>query len=59
MRHILHILTQTERDLAGLVIDAQKTETGVQVSAVDMTSGDVNYDDLLEQIFAADSVQVW
>ena len=59
MRHILHILTETDRGLASSVIDSQKAETGIQVEAVDMASGDVNYDQLLDQIFAADSVQVW
>ena len=59
MRHILHILTETDRGLASSVIDSQKAETGIQVEAVDMASGDVDYDQLLDQIFAADSVQVW
>jgi len=59
MRQILHILTEANRDLASSVIDSQKAETGVQVEVVDMASGDVDYDQLLDQIFAADSVQVW
>jgi len=59
MRQILNILTETNRDLASSVIDSQKAETGVQVEVVDMASGDVDYDQLLDQIFAADSVQVW
>lgn len=59
MRQILNILTQTNRDLASSVIDSQKAETGVQVEVVDMASGEVDYDQLLDQIFAADSVQVW
>jgi hypothetical protein len=58
MRSILHIVTQPNPDLVG-IIDAQKAETGVEVQVVDLAVSDVNFDQLLEQIFAADSVQVW
>jgi hypothetical protein len=58
MRSILHIVTQPNPDLVG-IIDAQKAETEVQVQVADLAVSDVDYDQLLEQIFAADSVQVW
>ena len=59
MRRILHILTEADGRLADAVIDAQKAETGIQVNVRDITQGDIDYDELLEAIFEADSVQVW
>ena len=59
MRQILNILTEANRDLVSSVIDSQKAQKDVQVAVVDLASGDVDYDQLLDQIFAADSVEVW
>jgi len=40
-------------------MDAQGAATGVKVDIVDLTRESPNYDDLLDKIFSADSVQVW
>jgi hypothetical protein len=45
--------------LAASVIDNQKTETGVRLTVIDIANAEVDYDTLLEQIFEADSVEVW
>lgn len=59
MRRILHILTERDRELAGCIIEAQKAETGVQLVIRDIAQGEVDYGELLDQVFEADSVEVW
>jgi len=59
MRSILHIVTDSNRETLQAVVDGQKAEANVKVDLVDLTHGSVNYDELLEKIFSADSVQVW
>ncbi len=60
MQKILHIVTRTDDSLAAKVIDYQRQETtGVQIDVIDLTQGTPDYQALLEEIFAADSIQVW
>ena len=60
MARIIHILTREGDPLAASVIAAQET-TGHETRVIDLTEVDPNgdYSILLEEIFAADSVQVW
>lgn len=59
MRHILHIVTDANRETATAIIEAQKGDKEVELEVIDLTAATANYDALLEQIFSADSVQVW
>ena len=59
MHSILHVLTANDRTLARSVIDTQKNASGVEIQVVDLSADKPDYQRLLEQIFAADSVQVW
>ena len=59
MRTILHILTKPEDPLARALVDAQRRQPDLRVEVADLTPTEPNYATLLEQIFAADSVQVW
>ena len=60
MARIIHILTRENDLLPASIIAAQKT-TGHETRVIDLTEVDPNgdYSILLEEIFAADSVQVW
>ena len=60
MARIIHILTREDDPLAASVIAAQET-TGHETRVIDLTEVDPNgdYSIFLEEIFAADSVQVW
>jgi hypothetical protein len=53
---ILHIITKRD-ELAEKIIEAQRADYSVEVKEL----GDVNVDyaALLENIFAADSIQIW
>lgn len=59
MRAILHIVTRPDDALAAEVIAQQKQEIELAVRTVDLTKSQPDYDQLLDQIFNADSVQVW
>jgi hypothetical protein len=59
MRTILHIVTKSNDTLAAGVIAKQRTSTDLQVKLVDLTVTDPDYQTVLEEIFAADSVEVW
>ncbi|MDE2682013.1 MAG: hypothetical protein OSB29_11715 [Verrucomicrobiota bacterium] len=60
MARIIHILTREDDPLPASIIAAQET-TGHETRIIDLTEVDPNgdYSILLEEIFAADSVQVW
>lgn len=58
MRSILHILTKPEDELTRAVIDAQRALADTSVEVVPL-SADADYDRLLDQVFTADSVEVW
>lgn len=60
MRKILHILTPNSPDLATEVSDNQTKLPENQVEVVDLRGWvEPDYAQLVEKIFAADSVQVW
>jgi hypothetical protein len=59
MRAILHILTGPEEELARELIERQRALPDTKVEIVVLTDGTPNYDELVEHIFSADSVQVW
>ena len=56
---LLHILTQPDDALAAGIIATQKKTPENKIEVVDLTQPEPDYKKLLEQIFAADSVQVW
>jgi hypothetical protein len=60
MARIIHILTRENDPLPASIIAAQEA-TGHETRVIDLTEVDPNgdYSILLEEIFAADSVQVW
>ncbi len=60
MARIIHILTREDDPLPVGIIAAQET-IGHETRVIDLTEVDPNgdYSILLEEIFAADSVQVW
>ena len=59
MRTILHILTTPEDALAKKIIESQRANADHKIQKVDLTQNETDYPALVEQIFAADSVQVW
>jgi hypothetical protein len=59
MPTVLHILTQSQDALPQSFLAAQQASDLVRVEVVDLTQPDPDYDNLLERIFAADSVAVW
>jgi len=60
MARIFHMVTREDDELAAGVIAAQEA-AGHETRVVDLTQVDPDgdYSVLLEEIFAADSVQVW
>ena len=60
MARIIHILTRENDPLPASIIAVQET-AGHETRIIDLTEVDPNgdYSILLEEIFAADSVQVW
>jgi hypothetical protein len=59
MSTVLHILTKPEDTLAQAVLARQQPQAELRVEVVDLTCRVPDYAELLRQIFAADSVQVW
>ena len=59
MATALHILTKPNDALAVDIIAQQRIQGGQKVDVVDLTVDPPDYADLLERIFAADSVAVW
>ena len=59
MRRILHILTRPEDALAREVIAGQKSLPENQIEVVDLNVPAPDYRELLEKIFASDSVETW
>lgn len=58
-RTVLHIVTRTDDALAAHVIAAQRRQPELEVREVKLTAPGPDYENLLEEIFAADSVAVW
>jgi hypothetical protein len=59
MRLLLHILTRPDDALAREIIARQQGGGENQTVVADLTKPRPDYKELLENIFAADSVQVW
>lgn len=59
MRAILHILTKPGDSMANEVIAEHQNQPDLGVNVVDLAAQEPDYDKLLEDIFAADSVAVW
>jgi hypothetical protein len=59
MRLILHIVTRPGDALAAEVVTRQQQQTELAIRMIDLTKSQPDYDQLLNQIFEADSVQVW
>ena len=59
VRVSLHILTRPDDALAGGVIATLGRHSDVRVKVVDLAVPQPDYAELLEEIFAADSVAVW
>jgi len=59
MRTVLHILTHSPDPLSDDIISAQRELGELRVEVVDLSKGDPDYDELLDGIFSADSVEVW
>jgi len=59
MRRILHILTRTNDSLSRQIISTQRREPDQQVEIADLTISTPDYQQLLNEIFRADSIEVW
>jgi hypothetical protein len=59
MRRVLHILTRPDDALAREVIARQKRKPENEIEVADLTLPGPDYKELLDKIFAADSVQTW
>ena len=59
MRAILHILTKPGDSLADQVIADQQEQPDLRVNVVDLAASEPDYSNLLEEIFSADSIEVW
>jgi hypothetical protein len=59
MRRVLHIVTRADDALAREVIARQREQPDAQREVADLTQPEPDYEALLDQLFAADSVAVW
>ena len=59
MRRLLHVVTQVNEPLAAEIIRLQRQRPDCEVEVVELMPPDLDYEALLERIFAVDSVQVW
>jgi hypothetical protein len=59
MRRVLHILTRPDDALPRELIALQKSNPENRLEVVDLTRPGPDYKDLLDRIFAADSVETW
>lgn len=59
MKRILHVKTRAGDELAEAVRQADEAEGHSAVTLIDLTAENVDYQKLLEAVFAADSVQAW
>ena len=56
---LLHILNRPIDALVAEIIATQRNVPQNTVIVVDLTKPDANYEEMIEQIFAADSVASW
>ena len=59
MRLLLLILTRPDDELAREIITEQKRDEDNQTIVADLTGAQPDYKALLENIFEADSLQIW
>ncbi len=59
MRKVLHILTKPDDALAREMIRRQQENGENETLVSDLTMPQPNYKQLLENVFAADSVEAW
>lgn len=59
MRQVLLVLTKPLEPLNDIVTGTERTLPGVACRVVDLTVDEPDYQHLLREVFAADSVQVW
>ena len=59
MQTVLHILTRADDELATEVIRRQEANPQVRLKVSNLTTDSPDYSQLLEDIFTADSVEVW
>jgi hypothetical protein len=59
MRLLLHILTRPDDSFAGEIITHQQSRPENKIVVADLTQPNPDYKELLENIFAAESVQIW
>jgi hypothetical protein len=59
MATLLHIVTRTDDALSKEIISFQQAPLESSTVIADLTGDAPDYKNLLEQIFAADSVTVW
>jgi hypothetical protein len=59
MRLLLHILTRPDDPLAREIITRQQGGGENKIVVADLTRPQPDYKELLENIFAAESVQIW
>ncbi len=59
MSQRLHILTKPDDSLAEKIIAAQRQQGDAEIIVRDLTGAKPDYEKLLQEIFRADSIQVW
>jgi hypothetical protein len=59
MRTVLHIVTRPNDPLAREIIADQRGDGENKIEVADLTKPQPDYKELLENIFAAESVQIW
>ena len=59
MPRILHIITRPDDALTQEIITRQEKSQLGEIEIADLTKPHPNYDQLLEKIFAADSIETW
>jgi hypothetical protein len=58
MKKVLHVLTREDDELAEAIVAADR-EAGEGVEVVRLKGAEADYQQLLQAIFRADSVQSW
>ena len=59
MKVVLHVLTKRDDPLARRIVERHRHDPELCVKEADLTGSGTDYGQLLEEIFAADSIQVW
>ena len=58
-RRCLHLLTGPQETWVSHVIQEQRKAGTAEIIEIDLSHTDVDYGEVLEQIFRSDSVSVW